>query len=176
MCGHDTAAAGPCSRRLLPALPPANAAPWRRPRPRAGASVGLFCSVLESALQRWCYWPCFPDDEPKVQRHLCSFLRWPQFKVDMGFHPGAGQLLPAVAIVPRGGTAEICYPENACPPPPSAKELFLCPVLVPRAPTMPHNSSLPVSLAASISPSFGSLCESCKNGQRCLNSISSFIL
>lgn len=56
-------------------------------------------------------------------KEICSFFPQPQFKGVLGFEPGADQLLPAGALVPRGGGCSVGRAATQRRPPPlSANE------------------------------------------------------
>lgn len=140
------------SRSVLPMPPPTSSSHKRCPLAKAvaqGASVVYSVQSSSQLCRGGVISPVFQMMNPRF-KDICSFFPRSHFKVDMGFDPGAGQLLPAVAVVPRGGTTETCCPKNACltaPPPASAKELFLAPALVPRAPALvPRAPAMPVTL------------------------------
>lgn len=148
------------------------------PRPRHSASLIFCCSLLDQLCEGGVTGPVFWMTSPRC-KEICSFFPWPQLKAVLGLEPGADQLLPAGALVLRGGNCShrlSCCPERASLPKRECSALT-GPVSVSRAPMVPrYNCRLLVSVSALISPSFGDSCTPVKVGQRCPNSISSFTL
>lgn len=69
-------------------------------RPSGGTSVALAYLILKSVLQNWCYWPCFPDNERKIQRFV-PFSHGPGSGQTWAVNPGLINFA-TVAVVPRG--------------------------------------------------------------------------
>lgn len=95
-------------------------------------------------------------------KEVRSFFPWPQFGAELGFEPGAGPLLTAVASLPRGGrglqvSAQV-YPSVL------ALATLVAPSLACRVPAQALSTYSRHTVAAFLGLSFGDLFKSCKNG------------